>query len=147
MILMTAVLLATWAGSVTAAQTSVTVSATVTGTCKFGSGGTMNFGNLDPSTATDVNASVLQPTFWCTRNASYTITDDGGLHVSGMNRRLQGTATGEFIPITFTYTASGTGAGPTNPQTMDISGQIVGNDYSGVSQDTYSDTVILTINP
>jgi len=146
-LLMTAVLLATWAGSGTAAQTGVTVSATVTGTCKFVSGGTMNFGNLDPSAAADVNATVSQPTFWCTRDASYTITDDGGMHISGMNRRLQGTATGEFIPITFTYTASGTGAGPANPQTMDISGQIVGTDYSGVSQDTYSDTVTLTINP
>ena len=147
MVLSTAVLLATWAGSGTAAQTSVTVSATVTGTCKFVSGGAMNFGNLDPRAAADVNATVTQPTLWCTRDASYTITDDGGLHNSGTNRRLQGTATGEFIPITFTYTASGTGAGPTNPQAMDISGQILGADYSGVLQDTYSDTVTLTINP
>jgi hypothetical protein len=105
MVLLTAVLLATWAGSGTAAQTSVAVSATVTGTCKFVSGN------------------------------------------SGTNRRLQGTATGDFIPITFTYTASGTGAGPTNPLAMDISGQIVGAYYSGASQDAYSDTVTLTINP
>ena len=147
MVLSTAVLLATWAGSGTAAQTSVTVSATVTGTCKFVSGGAMNFGNLDPRAAADVNATVTQPTLWCTRDASYTITDDGGLHNSGTNRRLQGTATGEFIPITFTYTASGTGAGSANPQTMDISGRILGADYSGASQDTYSDTVTLTINP
>ena len=147
MVLMTAVLLATWAGSGTAAQTSVTVSATVTGTCKFVSGGAMNFGNLDPRAAADVNATVTQPTLWCTRDASYTITDDGGLHNSGTNRRLQGTVTGDFIPITFTYAASGTGAGPTNPQTMDISGQIVGAYYPGASQDTYSDTVTLTINP
>jgi len=148
MVVIAAVILTAWAGSAYAASnTSVSVSATVIGTCKFVAGGTMAFGNLDPSLATNVNASVSQPTFWCTKNAAYTITDDDGENETGTTHQLIGTTNGEFIPYSFTYTASGIGAGPTSTLTMDISGTILGTDYSGVSQDTYSDTVTLTINP
>ena len=59
-----AVFLTAWVGSANAASnTSVSVSATVIGTCKFLTGGTMAFGNLDPSLATNVNAALTQPTF------------------------------------------------------------------------------------
>ena len=143
-----AVFLAALVGSASAASnTSVPVSATVIGTCKFLTGGTMGFGNLDPSLATNVNATVTQPTFWCTKNATYTITDDDGLNKTGTTQRLIGASHGEYIPYSFNYTASGTGAGPASTLTMNISGQILGTDYSGASQDTYSDTVTLTINP
>ena len=144
-----AVFFAAWAGSANAAppNTTVSISATVIGTCKFLTGGTMAFGNLDPSLATNVNAALTQPTFWCTKNATYTITDDDGLNENGTTHRLIGATNGEFIPYSFNYTGSGTGAGPANTLTMNISGQILGTDYSGASQDTYSDTVTLTINP
>jgi len=128
-------------------QANVTVSATVLGTCKFTSGGTMAFGTLDPSVGTDKNAVVTQPTFWCTKNAAYTIADDNGLHETGTTHQMIGASFGEYIPYTFTYTASGTGNGPTNPITMDIAGTVLGTDYTGKSADTYSDTVQLTITP
>jgi len=143
-----AVLLTAWAGSAYAASnTSVAISATVIGTCKFLTGGTMAFGDLDPSLATNVDAAVTQPTFWCTKNATYAITDDDGVNETGTTHRLIGAAHSEYITYSFNYTASGTGAGPASTLTMNISGQILGTDYSGVSQDTYSDTVTLTINP
>ena len=60
-----AVFRAAGAGSANAASNSpVSVSATVIGTCKFLTGGTMGLGNIDPSLATNVNAKVTQPTFW-----------------------------------------------------------------------------------
>src|SRR4030067_99413 len=122
-----AVFLAAWVGSANAARdTRVSVSATVIGTSKFLTGGTMAFGNLDPSLATNVNAALTQPTFWCTKNATYTITDDDGLNEKGTRRRLIGATNGEYIPYSFNYTASGTGAGPATPLTMNISGHVRG---------------------
>lgn len=127
--------------------TTVGVTANVVGTCKFNSGGTMAFGDLDPSAPVDVNALVTQPQFWCTKGASYSITDDDGLYESGTTHRVKHASLSEYIPYTFTYTATGTGGGPSNPMNMDIAGMISGSGYSGVSAGSYSDTVTLTITP
>ncbi len=123
--------------------TTVTVSATVVGTCRFNSGGTLDFGTLSTGDVT-TNAST-QPQFWCTQNVSYTITDDDGLNEVGTTHRMtDGT---NFIPYTFTYTATGTGAGASSPITMDIQGTVLESDYTAVPAGTYSDTVTLSINP
>ncbi len=125
---------------------TVTVSATVVGTCKFNSGGSITF-TLDPSVGGDVNGTVTQPQFWCTKNASYTITDDDGLNETGANQNRLSNGTGEYIPYSFTYTATGTGNGPANPITMDIASTILSADYLNVSAGVYNDTVTLTVNP
>ncbi len=133
--------------AMTADTTTVAVSATVIGTCKFSSGGTMAFGNLDPSNPVDVNATVTQPVFWCTKGATYTITDDDGLYESGTTHQVKHATLTEYIPYSFTYTASGTGSGPATTITMDIAGTIVGTDYQNASAGDYSDTVTLSITP
>jgi len=143
-----AVALVAMAGAAMAADTTtVAVSATVVGTCKFTAGGAIPFGNLDPSVGTNQTPAVTQPTFWCTKGASYTITDDLGLHVSAGIRRMVHASLSEYIPYSFTYTAAGTGAGPASVLTMNIASTVLGTDYANASAGVYSDTVTLTIAP
>lgn len=122
----------------------VTVSANVVGTCKFNSGGSVDFGDLDPSVGGPVTGSVVQPEFWCTRNASYTISDDNGKNGT---YNMKHATLADLIPYLFTYTTTGTGDGPSNPLTMDISSSVAEADYLNASAGSYSDTVTLTINP
>ncbi len=144
------------AGVAAAADTApVTVTATVVGTCRFSAGGAaLGFGalpfdaagNPDPAGATA--STSLQ--FWCTNNASYTITDDDGQNETAPGaRRMRSTtlATPEYIAYGMSYApATGTGAGPGNPITLTIDGT-VGPVYGLNSADAYSDTVTLTITP
>ncbi len=137
------------AGSAMANDTAtVTVTANVVGTCKFSvAAGAVAFGDLDPATPTDKDGVVTQPVFWCTRGASYTISDDNGLNEAGTTHRMRQGALDEYIPYSFSYTATGTGAGPQSPVTMSIAAQVLGTDYAGALAGAYSDTVTLTINP
>lgn len=130
--------------SFAAGTTTVSVSATVVGTCKFNTGGSVSF-TLDPSVGGNVSGTVTQPQFWCTKNATYTITDDYGLNENGTIRRMtNGT---DFIPYSFSYTSTGTGQGKNSPITMDITAQVQEADYVDAPAGTYTDTVTLTINP
>jgi len=139
---------------------TVNVSAIVVGNCKFLSGATLDFGNLDPAVGTDANATTsLQ--FWCTKNATYTITDNDGANKSGTTHRLKHASLTEYIPYTYCYSTSGAvtpcntdtasvtgnGQGRTSPITLYISGTILGTDYINASAGSYSDTVTMTINP
>jgi spore coat protein U-like protein len=131
----------------TAADTStVAVSATVTGTCKFNSGGTLSF-TLDPSTGGNVNGTVSQPAFWCTKGATYTISDDDGLNASGTTHRIKHATLSEYIPYSFTYTATGTGTGKSSAITMNIASNVLEADYINASAGSYADTVTMSITP
>ncbi len=127
---------------------TVAVSANVTGVCQFLTGGSITF-SLNPATGGDVNGTVVQPTFWCTRGTAYTITDDSGTHelVAGSPRMVQATDATAFIPYSLTYTAAGSGTGRTAPLTMNIASTVVAADYLDALAGGYSDTVTLTINP
>ena len=128
---------------------TVTVSANVVGTCKFNSGGSVSF-TLDPTSASNATGTVTQPAFWCTKGASYSITDDKGIHeaVAGTApRRMVHATLTEYIPYTFAYTAAGTGNGKTSPITLDISASVVNSDFVNASAGSYSDTVTLSITP
>ena len=130
---------------------TVNVTATVVGTCLFepiSPTTTLNFGNLDPSVGSDVTANTSLE-FWCTKNATYTVTDDDGLHetVSNQNRMKHATFL-EYIPYSFSYTpTSGTGAGKGTSITLNISGTVRGSNYINASAGSYSDTVTMTISP
>lgn len=136
------------AGVVIAADSAtVAVSGTVVGTCKFNGGGSVSF-TLDPSVGGVATGTVTQPTFWCTRGSTYTITDDKGLHENGSIFRMQhGTTLTEFIPYTFTYTAGGTGSGKSTAITMNIASTVAQADYIDALVGSYADTVTLTIAP
>jgi spore coat protein U-like protein len=131
-----------------AGNQTVAVSANVAGVCQFLTGGSITFA-LDPATGGDVNGTIVQPTFWCTRGTAYAITDDSGTHelVAGSPRMVHGTVATEFIPYSFTYTAAGSGTGRTATLTMDIASTVLAADYLDALAGGYSDTVTLTINP
>lgn len=129
---------------------TLTVSANVVGTCKFNSNAsTLAFGALDPSLTTNATASTTT-SFWCTKGASYSLTDDDGLYDTGVNanRMRHAIDATEFIPYTLTYTpTSGTGTGKTTPTTMTIDGTIANAAYVNALAGDYADTVVVTINP
>jgi spore coat protein U-like protein len=128
---------------------TVGVSATVVGTCKFNSGGTIAF-TLDPTSGADATGTVTNPAFWCTKNASYTVSDDDGLYETGVgSRRMQhATTTTEFIPYSFAYTATGSGTGKTTPITLTLTGATVANaNFVNAAAGSYADTVTLSITP
>ncbi len=136
-------------GAAWAATTNVAVSANVVGTCQvtnaLGSP-SVAFGQLDQVSAPLANGTVVQPTFWCTKNTAYTIGDDLGANDGGTGnyRMTNGT---DFIAYTFTYTTTGPGTGKTTPITMNIAATVPAGTYSDVSAGSYTDTVVLTITP
>ncbi len=142
------------AGVATAADTAVVnVSARVVGTCKFTSGpAALAFGDLPVDLAGNAlgTSTAATLTFWCTKGASYIITDDSGVNETVPGSRLMKSdtlATAEYIAYDLAYApAAGTGAGPASPVTLNLTGT-VGTTYAANSADTYSDTVTLTITP
>jgi len=135
---------AAWA----AGSNTLTVNASVTGTCKFSSAtSTLSFGALDPSSAADGTGSTTT-NFWCTKGVNTdAITNDSGLNFSGKNR-MKDAVSGEFIPYTLALLKDGlANSGPGAPRTLTISGTVLNADYTGKSAGNYADTVILSINP
>ena len=135
-------------GAAWAATTTVAVTASVVGTCQVTNTNgdpLVAFGQLDQVGAPPVNGIVTQPTFWCTKNTTYTIGDDLGANdAAGAYRMTNGE---DFIAYNFTYTASAPGTGKTTPITMDIAASIPAGTYSDVTAGNYSDSILLTINP
>ncbi len=135
--------------AVAADTATVGVSANVTGTCKFNSGGSVSF-TLDPSSSSNATGTATQPAFWCTKGASYTISDDFGINEASAGaapRRMKHATLTEYIPYSFSYTASGTGNGKTSPISLDISASVVNADFVNASAGSYADTVTLSITP
>jgi spore coat protein U-like protein len=141
----------------------VNVSANVVGTCKFNSGANLNF-TLDPSSTSDATATASL-TFWCTKGATYTITDNNGANAdtstSPPTQRMKHTDLTEYIPYKFCYKSgsppasctsdttsdSGTGNGKNNSITLYFLGVVKNNDYIDASAGSYSDMVTMTISP
>lgn len=126
---------------------TLTVQANIVGTCKFSTAtSTLNFGALDPSSASDASASTTV-NFWCTKNASYTVTDNNGSNYLAPNRRMKDAGT-DYIPYGLTYSpATGSGSGKTTPITLTLTGTVVNANYVNAPVGNYSDTVILSIAP
>ena len=128
---------------------TLTVSASVTGTCKFvSSSSTLNFGPLDPASAVNVNGSVNPVVqFWCTKGHTGESFDYGnGDHYADSTRNMAGPG-GDLIPYTLTFTPSaGPNQGPGTPRMLTIDGSIQGSDYANKSAGSYTDIVTITLN-
>lgn len=150
MIIMVVVLVAAMAGTTMAADTStLTVSATVVGTCKFSTGGaTLDFGSLDPSVGSNVSATPATVQFWCTKGVTTdAITAGNGGNWSGTSRQMIGPGS-DLIAYSLNLAKdANANAGPASPRTLTITGQVLGPDYTAKSAGSYSDTVTLSINP
>ncbi len=114
---------------------TLTVQASVTGTCKFNSAAsTLPFPALDPSVGTDVNATQALLTYWCTN--------------SGTQRRMKGPGATDFIPYSLTLAGGAqTGQGKSTNLNLTLDGIVLGTDYINATAGVYSDTVTLTITP
>ena len=139
------------AGAAMAANSNtLTVSASVIGTCKFEvATSTVNFAaGLDPTVGTDQNASGTT-TFWCTKGSGApTISADNGGHWSGTKRQMIDTVSGDLIPYALTLTPDANlNLGPSSPRTLTLGVAVLGTDYTTKSAGNYADSVTLSINP
>jgi spore coat protein U-like protein len=135
-------------GTAWADTNTLTVTASVRGTCKFFSGtSTLNFGTLDPNTPALINGSGTT-TFWCTKGVqSSSLTANDGDHWNGSHRQMEG-PDGDFIPYSLNVATDGlANGGPSVTRTVTFSGSIQAADYTGKSAGDYSDTVVLTLSP
>jgi spore coat protein U-like protein len=138
-------------GAAWAADTNtLTVQASVTGTCKFvAATSALNFGALDPAIAVDVNGSTTTQ-FWCTKGLQtlVTLAADLGLNPAGGTRQMMDSVSTDLIPYSLTLTPDGgTNQGPASPRLLTISGTVLGANFAGKSEGNYSDTVLLTFTP
>ncbi len=131
-----------------AGTNTLTVQASVTGTCKFSTAtSTLDFGALDPSVGTNVNGSTSTQ-FWCTKGTTQTLAAGNGANWDGAKRNMKLTTGTDVIPYTLTLTPDGNpNVGPGSLRTLTIAGQVLGTDYTGKTTGSYADSVTLTITP
>lgn len=131
------------AGTAMAADTAnLSVTAQVVGACKM-TGGSLNFGNLDPTNPVAVSGNSSGVTVTCTKGTAYTLTGNDGATPSGTQKRLANGS--NYIPYSITIPASGTGTGA--PEDVTITGDIAAGAYTTSPAGTYTDTVLLSVNP
>lgn len=146
-----AVLVARTAG---AASSTITVSAVVLSksVCKFSSNAAaLDFGMLDPGNAVDVTTSTSLE-FRCmgsSPTATYVVTDDDGMHDTGpnANRMRHLSVAGQYLPYSMTVSPDSGTVPKGEYRTLTISGTVRGPDYRNAVSGSYSDTVVITINP
>ena len=132
-------------------QATVTVTATVQGTCLFLGSKTATLA-FPPLTAggPDQTASTTL-SFWCSNGTVFALTDDSGLNdLAPGAPRMASTTLGitEHLPYTFTATPSAlVGGGLASPVTLTVGGSVLSADYSLRTADVYQDTITFTVNP
>jgi len=120
--------------------------------CKFNSKtSTLNFGSLDPVNPVDktVDTTIKFRCGGSASNATFFISDDDGLYETkpDANRMRHTTNTAEFLPYTLTLNpVSGTVPRNTD-QTLTITGTVKGIDYQDALVGSFSDRVVISINP
>ncbi len=121
---------------------TLTVNAVVLGTCIIGGPATLSFGMLDPVAGPDPATATVDMSFTCSNGTPYFVTDDNGM---GGNSSMQAGLGGPELLYTLTYAAGGTGTGAAQAHTFN--GSIAKADYSVAAPDTYTDSVVITLNP
>ena len=123
--------------------TSVGVSATVAGICKFSAttGSTLSFGSIDPSGTAAATASVTLP-FQCTKSATSaaSIQSGGTALVSSTNTMAYSSSLTGVV-----QTGSGFGSGAT--LTMTLNGTVAAAVYQAAAVGTYVDSIVVSVSP
>ena len=130
-------------------QATVTVTATVQGTCLFlgSKTATLAFPPLTAGGPDETASTTLS--FWCSNGTVFALTDDAGLYEAG-TPRMTSTTLGvtEYLPYTFTATPNAlVGGGLASPVTLTVGGSVLSADYSLRTADVYQDTITFTVNP
>ena len=125
---------------------TVTVNATVNGTCKFNAGtSTVNL-TLDPtaSSTQTQNASIL---YRCTKGTAPAFALASGSTSSATGGNLVNGA--ESIAYTFSSTSggAGTGLGTGNDKTLGVSVSVNQANAANVTANVYTDTIAITLTP
>lgn len=149
--IITAAAITAMAGAAMASDTNtLTVTASVTGACKFVSNSsTLAFGALDPAVGADVDKSV-DIEFWCTKGVTETFDAADGSNWSGSKRQMKETAAAgtDLIPYDLTLTPdTNPNVGPGTYRTLTVEGKVLGSDYVDKNAGSYTDSVLLTITP
>ena len=138
-------------GIANAADTSnMTVQASVVGTCKFNSTPTLDFGPLDPASASN-GAGSSTISFWCTKGSAYTVAAGNGNNydVPGSTRRMKGPGALDLMAYSLTLpaAATGTGSGKSTAITFAVTGSVLNANYINATVGSYTDTVQMAVNP
>lgn len=125
---------------------TITVNATVAGTCKFNSGTSTVSMTLDPTLATNVSQSGSVQ-YRCTKGTAPAFALSSGSTSSATGGNLVNGA--ESIPYTFTSVSGGNGTGMAAGQEKTLSVTVTVNqaNAANVTPATYSDTIAITLTP
>ena len=119
--------------------------------CRFQSTtSALNFGNINPTSASPVTASVTL-TYRCNGSdpiATWSVGSDDGLYATGAGqpRMRHATLLTNYLPYTLTFPASGSAPRNTNLN-ITVTGTILPASFSAAPAGSYSDTLILSILP
>lgn len=138
LVLTVAALLACSSAALAAGTATLTVNATVLGTCAFDTTDTtLSFGVIDPAALVGDATATTSIAFTCSNGTQATLTDSS----SG---NLTGGFSGGSLPYALAYTIPvGTGAS----QNITIDGTIANADILTAAADVYTEVVTLSINP
>lgn len=121
--------------------------------CGFQAKGlSMSFGALDPSSNLTVTVPVSASTFNANtagdcQLVTMTISGNDGLNFSG-SRRLKNAAGTDFIPYSLVGLPLNSAApGNSRYPVFTFNGVVAGNAYANASAGSYSDTVVISVNP
>lgn len=145
--------LLTFAAGIAAADTqSLSVTAAVSGVCKFNTGQSpvLAFGTIDPSGTAAVNATPANVLYRCTNGTAATVSSavTGARTMAGLTP-LAATDTLGYT-LSFTSGASGTGSGfgaAGTAITLVVAGSMTAAQYNGAKAGSYAETVTLTVTP
>jgi len=139
-------------GAADTKQLSVTAVVLSRSNCQFSTnaGATLDFGTLNPAGGSNVVTSTSMNAR-CTGNANsatFLITQNGGLHsAAGQNQMRHASVTTEFITYTLAISPSSGTVLKNQVFAVSVTGTVVGSNYQSARVGSYSDTVVLTINP
>lgn len=139
-----------WLSAGASDTATMTVKATVVGTCKLVSVPTLDFGTLNQVTAPAVNPPAVNVTYRCTKGTAPSTFKVGGQTASPFNGSLSNGT--DPISYTISWTApttagSGLGTGVT-PVNVALAGSMPGgSNYQNVSAGTYTQSVSIDISP
>ena len=135
------------AGNAMAADShTITVNATVTGTCKFNAASSTLSMTLDP-TATSTITQTASVLYRCTKGTAPSFALASGSTGSTSGGNLVNGA--ESIPYTFSSTSGGSGTGMTtgNDKTLSVSVSVNQANAANVTPAVYTDSITITLAP
>jgi hypothetical protein len=147
--------LLTVAGGQAQADTSqLAVSAVVLSrsTCRFQSGpATINFGTIDPTSASPVSASTTMR-FWCIGYrgpTTYAVVPDDGLYSpgAGLRRMRNTTSSSDYLAYSLSVSPSSGTLPWLAAQTITVTGTVAPADFQNARFGAYSDTVQVSLYP